>query len=194
MIVLGLTGGIGMGKSTVAAMFAAHGIPAFNADDAVHALQAQNGAAIPAIAEAFPGTVTDGVLDRAKLRAQVLADDAAMKRLEGIMHPLVRQMQAAFTAEATEAGRRAVLHDIPLLFETGGEARVDKTITVSCPREVQIARVLARGVPQAQIEAIIARQMPDAEKRRRAHYVVDTSGPLEETQAQVARIIEELGL
>ena len=194
MIVLGLTGGIGMGKSTVAAMFAAHGIPAFNADNAVHALQAQNGAAIPAIAEAFPGTVTDGVLDRAKLRAQVLADGAAMKRLEAIMHPLVRGMEASFMAEATQAGRRAVLLDIPLLFETGGEARVDKIITVSCPREAQIARVLARGVPQAQIEAIIARQMPDAEKRRRAHYVVDTSGPLEETQAQVARIIEELGL
>src|SRR5271157_3555755 len=99
MIVLGLTGGIGMGKSTVAAMFAARGIPAFNADDAVHTLQAPNGAAIPAIAEAFPSTVTDGVLDRAKLRALVLADGAAMKRLEGIMHPLVRQMQAAFTAE-----------------------------------------------------------------------------------------------
>jgi len=194
MIVLGLTGGIGMGKSTVAAMFAAHGIPAFNADDAVHALQAPNGAAIPAIAEAFPGTVTDGVLDRAKLRAQVLADDAAMKRLEGIMHPLVRQMQAAFTAEAAEAGRRAVLHDIPLLFETGGEARVDKTITVSCPREVQISRVLARGLSLHDVEAIIARQVPDEEKRRRADYIVDTSGPLEETQAQVARIIEELGL
>jgi len=194
MIVLGLTGGIGMGKSTVATMFAAHGIPAFNADDAVHALQAPNGAAIPAIAEAFPGTVSIGVLDRAKLRAQVLADNAAMKRLEGIMHPLVRQMQAAFTAEAAEAGRRAVLLDIPLLFETGGEGRVDKTITVSCPREVQISRVLARGLSLHDVEAIIARQVPDEEKRRRADYIVDTSGPLEETQAQVARIIEELGL
>ena len=194
MIVLGLTGGIGMGKSTVATMFAAHGIPAFNADDAVHALQAPNGAAIPAIAEAFPGTVSIGVLDRAKLRAQVLADNAAMKRLEGIMHPLVRQMQAAFTAEAAEAGRRAVLLDIPLLFETGGEGRVDKAITVSCPREVQISRVLARGLSLHDVEAIIARQVPDEEKRRRADYIVDTSGPLEETQAQVARIIEELGL
>jgi len=194
MIVLGLTGGIGMGKSTVAAMFAARGIPAFNADDAVHALQAPNGAAISAIAEAFPGTVTDGVLDRAKLRAQVLTDNAAMKRLEGIMHPLVRQIQAAFTAEAVQAGRRAVLLDIPLLFETGGEGRVDKIITVSCPRDVQISRVLHRHLPLADIEAIIARQTPDEEKRRRADYVVDTSGPLEETRAQVARIIEELGL
>lgn len=194
MIVLGLTGGIGMGKSTVAAMFAARGIPAFNADDAVHALQAPNGTAIPAIAEVFPGTVSDGVLDRAKLRAQVLADEAAMRRLEAIMHPLVRQMQVAFMVEAAKAGRRAVLLDIPLLFETGGEARVDTIITVSCPREVQISRVLARGVPRDDIEAIIARQTPDAEKRRRAHYVVDTGGPLEQTQAQVARIIEELGL
>ncbi len=194
MIVLGLTGGIGMGKSTVAAMFAARGIPAFNADDAVHALQAPNGAAIPAIAEAFPGTVSDGVLDRAKLRAQVLADGAAMKRLEAIMHPLVRGMEASFMAEATQAVRRAVLLDIPLLFETGGEARVDKTITVSCPREVQISRVLARGLSLHDVEAIIARQVPDEEKRRRADYIVDTSGPLDETQAQVAHIIEELGL
>ncbi|MDR3505719.1 MAG: dephospho-CoA kinase [Acidocella sp.] len=194
MMVLGLTGGIGMGKSTVAAMFAARDIPAFNADDAVHALQAPGGTAIPALAEAFPGTVTDGVLDRAKLRAEVLASDAAMKRLEAIMHPLVRQMQAVFMEEAARAGRRAVLMDIPLLFETGGEGRVDEVITVSCPREVQIARVLARGVPQAQVEAIIARQMPDAEKRRRARYIVETGGTLEETQAQVARIIKELGL
>ncbi len=194
MKVLGLTGGIGMGKSTVAGMFAARGIPAFNADEAVHELQAPHGAAIPALAAAFPGVVADGVLDRAALRAQVLADDAAMKRLEAIMHPLVRAMEGAFIAEAERAGRRAVLLDIPLLFEVGGEGRVDKIITVSCPRETQLARVLNRGVPRAQIEAIIARQMPDAEKRRRADFVVETSGTLEATQAQVARIIEELKL
>ena len=194
MMVLGLTGGIGMGKSTVAGMFAARGIPAFNADEAVHELQAPHGAAIPALAAAFPGVVADGVLDRAALRAQVLADDAAMKRLEAIMHPLVRAMEGAFIAEAERAGRRAVLLDIPLLFEVGGAGRVDKIITVSCPRETQLARVLNRGVPRAQIEAIIARQMPDAEKRRRADFVVETSGTLEATQAQVARIIEELKL
>ncbi len=194
MKVLGLTGGIGMGKSTVAGMFAARGIPAFNADEAVHELQAPHGAAIPALAAAFPGVVADGVLDRAALRAQVLADDAAMKRLEAIMHPLVRAMEGAFIAEAERAGRRAVLLDIPLLFEVGGEGRVDKIITVSCPRETQLARVLNRGVPRAQIEAIIARQMPDAEKRRRADFVVETSGTLEATQVQVARIIEELKL
>jgi dephospho-CoA kinase len=194
MMVLGLTGGIGMGKSTVAAMFAARGVPSFNADEAVHVLQAPNGAAIPALAAAFPDAVNNGVLDRARLRAEVLADDVAMKRLEAIMHPMVRAMEAEFREAAEKDGRRAVLLDIPLLFETGGEGRVDKVITVSCPREVQIRRVLARGVPLADVEEIIARQMPDAEKRRRAHYVVETGGTLEETQAQVARIIEELGL
>ncbi len=194
MMVLGLTGGIGMGKSTVAAMFAAHGVPSFNADEAVHALQAPNGAAIPALAAAFPGAVNNGVLDRAALRAEVLADDVAMKRLEAIMHPMVRAMEAEFRAAAEKGGRRAVLLDIPLLFETGGEKRVDKVITVSCPREVQVGRVLARGVPLADIEEIISRQMPDAEKRRRADYVVETGGTLEETQARVARIIGELGL
>lgn len=194
MMVLGLTGGIGMGKSTIAAMFAARGVPSFNADEAVHALQAPNGAAIPALAAAFPDAVNNGVLDRAALRAEVLADDVAMKRLEAIMHPMVRAMEAEFRAAAEREGRRAVLLDIPLLFETGGEKRVDKVITVSCPRAVQIARVLERGVPRADIEEIISRQMPDAEKRRRAHYIVETGGTLEETQARVARIIEELGL
>jgi dephospho-CoA kinase len=194
MMVLGLTGGIGMGKSTVAAMFAAHGIPCFNADEAVHFLQAPHGEAIPALAAAFPGTVTDGVLDRAKLRALVLADGAAMKRLEAIMHPMVRAAEALFVAEAEAGGKRAVLLDIPLLFETHGTDRLDKVITVSCPRDVQIARVVARGVPLTQVEAIIARQMPDAEKRKLADYIVETSGALEETQRQVAAIIGELGL
>ncbi|MBB5374309.1 dephospho-CoA kinase [Acidocella aromatica] len=194
MMVLGLTGGIGMGKSTVAAMFAARDVPSFNADEAVHALQAPNGAAIPALAAAFPDAVNNGVLDRARLRAEVLADDVAMKRLEAIMHPMVRAMEAEFLAAAQKDGRRAVLLDIPLLFETGGEGRVNKVITVSCPREAQIARVLARGVPLADVEEIISRQMPDAEKRRRADYVVETGGALEETRAQVARIIGELGL
>jgi dephospho-CoA kinase len=194
MMVLGLTGGIGMGKSTVAAMFAARGVPSFNADEAVHALQAPHGAAIPALAAAFPDAVNNGVLNRAVLRAEVLADDVAMKRLEAIMHPMVRGAEADFRAAAARDGRRAVLLDIPLLFETGGEKRVDKVITVSCPRDVQIARVLERGVPLADIEEIIARQMPDAEKRRRAQYIVETGGTLDETRAQVECIIEELGL
>jgi dephospho-CoA kinase len=194
MMLLGLTGGIGMGKSTVAAMFAEHGIPSFNADAAVHALQAKNGAAIPALDTAFPGVVHDGVLDRAALRSLVLADGAKMKRLEAIMHPLVRGTQSGFMETARQEGRRAVLLDIPLLFEGGIESRMDKTIVVSCPREVQIARVLGRGVPLADIEAIIARQMPDAEKRARADYVIDTNGALEETRAKVELIIKELGL
>jgi dephospho-CoA kinase len=194
MMVLGLTGGIGMGKSTVAAIFEARGVPGFNADETVHALQAPDGAAIPALAAAFPDAVNNGVLNRAKLRAEVLADDVAMRRLEAIMHPMVRGAEAEFRAAAAREGRRAVLLDIPLLFETGGEKRVDKVITVSCPRDVQIARVLARGVPLADIEEIISLQMPDAEKRRRAQYIVETGGTLDETRAQVERIIEELGL
>ena len=194
MMLLGLTGGIGMGKSTVAGMFAAHGLPVFNADAEVHALQARDGAAIPALDAAFPGTVHDGVLDRAALRARVLADDAEMKRLEAIMHPLVRDRQAGLIAAARQAGRRAVLLDVPLLFESRVQGGMDKVIVVSCPRAMQVARVLARGVKLADIEAIIARQMPDAEKRALADFIVDTSGTLENTQAQVARIFAELKL
>jgi dephospho-CoA kinase len=194
MMLLGLTGGIGMGKSTVAAMFAEHGIPSFNADEAVHRLQAKDGAAIPAIDAAFPGVVHDGVLDRAALRTRVLADDAEMKKLEAIMHPLVRGGQSGIMDKARQEGRRAFLLDIPLLFESGVESRMDKTIVVSCPRALQIERVLARGIPLADIEAIIARQMPDAEKRRRADYVIETGGTLDETWTQVEHIIKELQL
>ncbi|WP_297494275.1 dephospho-CoA kinase [Acidocella sp.] len=194
MMLLGLTGGIGMGKSTVAGMFAAHGLPVFNADAEVHALQARDGAAIPALDAAFPGTVHEGVLDRAALRARVLADDAEMKRLEAIMHPLVRDRQAGLIAAARQAGRRAVLLDVPLLFESRVQGGMDKVIVVSCPRAMQVARVLARGVKLADIEAIIARQMPDAQKRALADFIVDTSGTLENTQAQVARIFAELKL
>jgi dephospho-CoA kinase len=194
MMLLGLTGGIGMGKSTVAAMFAEHGVPGFNADEAVHALQAKGGAAIPAIDAAFPGVVHEGILDRAALRARVLTDDSEMKKLEAIMHPMVRGGQSGLIDKARQEGRRAVLLDVPLLFESGAESRMDKTIIVSCPREMQIERVLARGVPLADIEAIIARQMPDAEKRRRADYVIETGGSLDETRAQVEHIIKELGL
>jgi len=194
MMMLGLTGGIGMGKSTVAGMFSEHGIPSFNADEAVHRLQAKNGAAIPAIDAAFPGVVHDGVLDRAALRSRVLAEGAEMKKLEAIMHPLVRGGQSGFMETARQDGKHAVLLDVPLLFESDAAAKMDKTIVVSCPRAMQIERVLARGVPLTDIEAIIARQMPDAEKRRRADYIVDTGGTLEETRVQVERIIKELGL
>lgn len=192
MIVIGLTGGIGMGKSTVAKIFAAHGIPAFNADDTVHRLQAPGGRAIPALAAAFPGTVQNGVLNRAKLRALVLKDDIAMRRLEAIMHPLVRQEEQKFRAAACRARRRAVLLDLPLLFETGADRRARVTITVSAPRDVQIARVLKRGLPREQIESIIARQMPDSEKRRRADHVVATGLTKFHAVRAVRRIIKEL--
>ncbi len=173
-MVIGLTGGIGMGKSTVAKMFARMGVPYFNADEVVHELQAPHGMAIPALAQAFPGTVANGVLNRAKLREIVFRDPAAMRRLEAIMHPLVHKREVLFRSAAFRAGRRAVLLDIPLLFETGAERRVHKTITVSAPRDVQMARVRKRGLAATQIKAIIASQMPDAEKRARADFVVHT--------------------
>jgi dephospho-CoA kinase len=174
VIVIGLTGGIGMGKSTVAKMFRAAGIWTFNADTAVHRLQAPGGRAIPMLDISFPGTVENGVLNRAALRERVLRDPVAMRRLEFLMHPLVREEERKFRAGARKAGRRAILLDIPLLFETGGEKRVDVTVTVSCPRSVQIFRVKKRGVPLAQIESLIAKQMPDSEKRARADYVIPT--------------------
>jgi dephospho-CoA kinase len=188
MLVIGLTGGIGMGKSTVARMFAKAGIPSFNADEAVHRLQAPGGKAVPMLDISFPGTVHDGVLDRAALRALVLKDPVAMNRLEFIMHPLVHQEEAAFRRAAYRIGRRAVILDIPLLFETGAQLRVRKTVTVSCPRDVQIARVEKRGMPLAQIEKIIAKQMPDAEKRARADYVVHTGLSKFHTFREVRRL------
>ncbi len=183
-----------MGKSTVAAMFADHFIPVFNADEAVHEAQAPGGAALPAIGAAFPGTVHGEVLDRARLRALVLGDGAAMARLEAIMHPLVRARQAAFLEEARAMNAKAALLDIPLLFETGNPAGFDAVITVSCPRDVQIERVKGRGLPMAQIEAIIAKQMDDAEKRLRATHVIDTSGSFEATRRQVEGVIAALNL
>jgi len=192
MMVIGLTGGIGMGKSTVAKMFARCGIPYFNADDAVHRLQAPGGKAIPMLDVSFPGTVENGVLNRAALREMVLRDKVAMNRLEFIMHPLVHQEEALFRAAAYRAGKRAVLLDIPLLFETGAQLRVNKTVVVSAPRAVQIARVRRRGMALAQIEAIIAKQMPDAEKRARADYVIHTGLSRFHTVRAVRRLVKEL--
>jgi dephospho-CoA kinase len=193
MLVIGLTGGIGMGKSTVAKMFARLGIPAFNADDAVHALQAPNGKAITAIAATFPGTVQNGVLDRAALRNIVLADPAALKRLEKIMHPLVGYMQKQFRAAAIRQQRRAILLDIPLLFESRGEKNMDLTVTVSCPRDIQINRVAARGkMSPAQIATIIAKQMTDAEKRRRADVTIRTGLSRFHTIRAVRRLVKDL--
>ena len=175
MKIIGLTGGIGMGKSTAASAFRRAGIPVFDADATVHRLQAQGGAALPAIAAAFPGTVVNGILDRTRLRAAVVGNDAAIRRLEMIIHPLVRRMERAFLARARRTGAPAAVLDIPLLLETGGEKRVDIVVVVSAPRAIQMIRVRKRrGMTDEQIAAIIARQMPDSQKRRRADLVIRT--------------------
>ncbi len=179
MKVVGLTGGIGMGKSFVAGVFRREGVAVFDADAAVHRLQARGGAALPAISRAFPGVVAwdegGGVLDRAALRAIVLGDAAARRRLEAIVHPLVRAAQRRFVAQARKAGRPMVVLDVPLLLETGGDAGVDSVVVVSAPPDVQRARVRARRrMSDAQVSAMIALQMPDAQKRARADYVVRT--------------------
>jgi dephospho-CoA kinase len=173
--IIGLTGGIGMGKSTAAQAFRRARIPVFDADAAVHVVQGPGGRALPAIGAAFPGTVRDGALDRAALREAVLGKPEALKRLEGIVHPMVRRLEQAFLARARRAAAPAAVLDIPLLLETGGQKRVDTVVVVSAPRAVQIHRVGLRGrMDRAQIAAVIARQMPDAEKRRRADVVVRT--------------------
>ena len=175
MKIIGLTGGIGMGKSTASGAFRRAHIPVFDADAAVHALQGENGRALPAIGAAFPGTVVAGRLNRAALRNAVLGRPDALRRLEAILHPMVRRMENAAIARARRARARAVVLDIPLLFETHGEGRVDLVVVVSAPRSVQIQRVRRRRkLDEAQIKAIIARQTPDAEKRRRADLVVRT--------------------
>ncbi len=192
MIVLGLTGGIGMGKSNAAGIFRRLRIPVFDADAAVRRLQAPAGAALPAIGRAFPGTVRDGVLDRARLREAALASDAARRRLEAILHPAVRREQAKFLARARGAGARLVVLDVPLLFETGGDRRVDVVVVVSAPRDVQLARVRARGtLNAAQIAAMLAAQMPDSAKRARADAVVLTGLSRQQTQRQVIRIVKD---
>ena len=175
MKVIGLTGGIGMGKSTAAGAFRRAGIPVFDADAAVHHLQAPGGKALPAIARAFPGTVQNGVLDRARLRTAVVGHEAAMRTLERILHPMVRRAQRAFLAQAQRGRCRAAVLDVPLLLETGLDAQVDVVMVVSAPRRVQAARLHRRQrMTDSQISAIIARQMPDAEKRRRADIVIRT--------------------
>jgi len=175
MKIVGLTGGIGMGKSTAAAAFRKLGVPVFDADAAVHGLQAPGGRALKPIGRAFPGTVRDGVLDRAALRAVVLADRPALKILEGILHPLVRAEQARFLARARARGHRMAVLDIPLLFETGAHKRMDAVVVVSAPADVQLHRVrLRRRMSDSQIQAILAAQVPDAVRRRGADLVVRT--------------------
>ncbi|CAO4133856.1 dephospho-CoA kinase [Methylorubrum extorquens] len=191
-VVLGLTGSIGMGKSATAAMFSARGVPVHDSDAAVHALYGPGGAAAQAIGEAFPGTLTpEGGVDRPALRKAVLGDSEKLARLEAIVHPLVREESRAFLAR--NAGAPLVVLDIPLLFETGADARCDAVLVVTAPAPVQRARVLARpGMTEDAFEAIRAKQMPDAEKRTRADYVIDTSRGFEPAEAQVGRIVQEL--
>ena len=193
MMTLALTGSIGMGKSTVAAMFAEAGIPTFDADAAVRALQGPGGRLVPQIESRFPGTTRDGAVDREALSSAVLGDPDELAALEAIVHPAVHHERTRFIVENGDAP--ALLFDIPLLFETGGDAAFDKIIVVSATSELQQERVLARpGMSTEKFEQILARQMPDSEKRKRADFVVDTSGSLEETRAQVDAILACLGL
>ena len=190
MILIGLTGSIGMGKSTTAAMFRDAGVPVYDADAAVHDLYDKGGAAVGPVGKAFPGTVKDGRVDREALRQAVLGDPEALKRLNAIVHPLVGRDRLGFFAKAEAEGADMVALDIPLLFETGGHANVDAVVVVSAPAEMQRERVLARpGMSVGRLDAILAQQMADAEKRARAHFVVDTSQGLEPARRQVAQII-----
>jgi dephospho-CoA kinase len=190
-LILGLTGSIGMGKSTVAAMFERRGVPVFDADREERRMQGPGGELVAAIEAAFPGTTGPRGIDRAKLGAAVFGDPAALARLEAIVHPAVRAARAAFLGE--HAGASLVVFDIPLLFEKGGVDEVDEVLVVSAPAEVQRARVLAReGMTAERFEQVLALQMPDAEKRERADFVIDTGRPLAETEAQVAALVEKL--
>jgi dephospho-CoA kinase len=193
MKIVGLTGGIGMGKSTAAAAFRNARIPVFDADAAVHRLQSRGGRAVGQIAMKFPGSVRDGAVDRTALRRAVLGNPQALAWLEGILHPMVREEERAFVGRARRAGKRAVVLDIPLLFETGGNRRVDRVVVVSAPRSVQMHRVRSRRrMTQADVAAVIARQMPDAEKRRRADVVVRTGLSRHHSLRSLRRVIQEL--
>lgn len=188
MITIGLTGSIGMGKSAVAAMFADAGIPVFDSDATVHRLQGVGGRLVPVIEAAFPGTTVDNMVDRAALGAAVFGDDDAIRRLEAIVHPAVREEREAFIAR--HAAAPIVMFDVPLLFETGGEAGVDVIVVVSAAADVQRARVLARpGMTAAKFAQILARQTPDADKRARADYVIATDISFDETRTRVAEVI-----
>ena len=187
-LILGLTGSIGMGKSTVAAMFADAGVPVFDADAAVHRLQGPGGRLVAAIESLYPGTTGPEGVDRAKLSAAVLGDPDKLRALEQLIHPAVGEDRAVFLRDHAESP--LIVFDIPLLFETGGERGVDKTVVVSAAPAVQRARVLARpGMSEAKFDAILARQLPDAEKRARADYVIATDVPLAETRAAILALI-----
>jgi dephospho-CoA kinase len=191
--IIGLTGGIGMGKSTAAAAFRRARIPVFDADLAVHRMQAKGGRAVKAIEAAFPGTTQNGAVDRSALRHAVLGNREALTRLEHILHPMVEAEERAFVGRARRAGKRAVVLDIPLLFEVKGDERVDTVVVVSAPLAIQIHRVAKRrGMSKVDVEAIIARQMPDGEKRRRADLVVKTGLSRNHTLRILSRFIQTL--
>jgi len=191
VIILGLTGSIGMGKSTTGRMFADEGALLWDADAAVHRLYARGGAAVGPLSETFPGVVVDGAVDRTRLAEILGRDETAFKRLEAIVHPLVAQDRAEDLAAARAEGVRLAVLDIPLLFETGGDQFVDAVVVVTADPEVQAARVLARpGMTHERFEAILARQTPDAEKRRRADFLVDTGRGLDAAREQVRQIVE----
>jgi dephospho-CoA kinase len=190
MIVLGLTGSIGMGKSTTAKLFAEAGVPVYDADATVHKIY--EGEAAPAIEEAFPGTTVNGKVDRARLSAKVVHDPAAIQRLEQIVHPMVRAYHQRFLDDAERSGAPVAVVDVPLLFETGGEKRVDAVVVVTTSPENQHERILARGTMTAEaLDAILARQLPDAEKRKRADFVVDTSHGLDPVRERIRDILAE---
>ncbi len=191
MIRIGLTGSIGMGKSTTARMFAARGVPVHDADASVHALYA--GRAAPLIEAAFPGTVREGKVDRSLLSPHVLGKPEAMKRLEAIVHPLVREEEQLFLERARSDGRRIVMMDIPLLFETGGDRRVDIAVVVTAAAEIQRRRVLSRpGMSENRFQALVGKQLPDAEKRRRAHFLIDTGLGMDPARRSVEAILKAI--
>ena len=193
MKTIGLTGSIGMGKSTTAAMFVAEGVPVYDADAEVHKVYAKGGGAAALLEAAFPGVVTDGAVDRAELSRRVVGDPQAMDRLNRIVHPLLGAGRAAFFEAARASGADLVVLDIPLLFETGGERNMDAVVVVTASAQMQRARVLAReGMSEAKLDAILARQMADAEKRAKAHFVVDTGQGLEHARKQVRDILTAL--
>jgi dephospho-CoA kinase len=190
MIILGLTGSIGMGKSTTAKLFAEAGVPVYDADATVHKIY--QGEAVPAIEAAFPGTTVAGKVDRNRLSAQVVHDPAAMMRLEGIVHPMLGASRQKFLHDAERSGAPVVVVDVPLLYETGGEKRVDAVVVVTTTPEIQRQRILARdNMTSEKLAAILARQLPDAEKRKRADFVVDTSHGLDPVRARIRDILNE---
>lgn len=193
MIRLGLTGSIGMGKSTTAGLFSEEGVPVFDADQAVHLLYARGGGGVEAVEAAFPGVVADGAIDRTRLAGRVAHDPEALKRLEAIVHPLVGVLRTRFLAAAEASGARVAVLDIPLLFETGREDDVDAIVVVSAPEHHQRARVLARpGMNAAKYESLLARQLPDADKRARADFIIDTGQGIEAARAQVRQVLAVL--